>query len=214
VQERASHYLLNLFETIQSNRASERMSSISRALNPEKAENAEQKQDFYALTAELNDGELYNFSSLKGRAVLIVNVASKCGFTAQYAGLEKLYETYKNRGLTILGFPCNQFGDQEPGTDQEIALFCKRTYNITFPIMKKIDVNGDNTHPVYQFLKSQKTSLGMTRIKWNFEKFLVDSHGQVVDRYVSTTTPDKLVEHIEKVLPSIAERVEGMLPIL
>eukprot|EP01004_Peranema_trichophorum_P009247 NODE_7993_length_721_cov_42.647157_g7377_i0.p1 GENE.NODE_7993_length_721_cov_42.647157_g7377_i0~~NODE_7993_length_721_cov_42.647157_g7377_i0.p1 ORF type:complete len:159 (+),score=33.43 NODE_7993_length_721_cov_42.647157_g7377_i0:57-533(+) len=156
--------------------------------------------NFHQLKAKDSKGNELDFSQLAGKVVLVVNVASKCGFTKQYEGLEKIYQRFKDNGLVILGFPCNQFGGQEPGTEEEIVSFCSRTYNVTFPIMSKVEVNGDNTHPVYQFLKEQKSSLGMSRIKWNFEKFLVDKSGNVVDRYTSVSTPEGLASDIEKLL--------------
>ena len=156
---------------------------------------------FYALSANLANHTPLAFSSLRGRVVLIVNVASKCGFTPQYKGLESLYEKYHTQGLEILGFPCNQFGSQEPGAEEEIVMFCSNTYNVTFPIMEKVEVNGNHVHPVYEYLKGQKSGLlGLTRIKWNFEKFLVDRNGNVVERYASTTTPESLEDKIQKLL--------------
>ncbi|KAJ3554494.1 hypothetical protein NM688_g3081 [Phlebia brevispora] len=161
---------------------------------------------FYQLKAEQPGGKTFDFSELKGKVVLIVNVASKCyrvssGFTPQYKGLEELYEKYKEKGFVILGFPCNQFGGQEPGTDEEIAQFCSLNHGVTFPLMKKSDVNGDNTNEVYKYLKEQKSGLlGLTRIKWNFEKFLVDREGKVVHRWASTTAPDSIDAAVEKLL--------------
>jgi peroxiredoxin len=157
--------------------------------------------DFHNLKANTAQGNELDFSTLKGQVVLIVNVASKCGYTKQYTDLEALYQKYKDRGFTILGFPCNQFLNQEPGTEEEIVAHCKRTYGVSFPIMQKIEVNGDNVHPVYQFLKSQKSGiLGLTRIKWNFEKFLVDRNGVVQERYASGTTPSSIDPLVEKLL--------------
>ena len=148
---------------------------------------------FYALTANLANHTPYAFDALRGKVVVVVNVASKCGFTPQYQGFETLYSKYHDQGLEILGFPCNQFGDQEPGTEEQIVQFCSATYNVSFPIMEKVEVNGDAVHPVYQWLKSQKSGLlGMSRIKWNFEKFVVDREGKVVERYASTTTPESI----------------------
>ncbi|KZT07772.1 glutathione peroxidase [Laetiporus sulphureus 93-53] len=156
---------------------------------------------FYELKAELPGGKTYDFEQLKGKVVLIVNVASKCGFTPQYTGLQKLYDKYKDQGFLILGFPCNQFGGQEPGDDAAIKEFCTLNHGVTFPLMKKSDVNGDNTNEVFKYLKSQKSGLlGLTRIKWNFEKFLVDRSGKVVGRWASTTSPDALDEEIAKLL--------------
>ncbi|KAG1798199.1 thioredoxin-like protein [Suillus plorans] len=156
---------------------------------------------FYDLKAELPSGQAYDFEQLKGKVVLIVNVASKCGFTPQYKGLQALYDKYKERDFVILGFPCNQFGGQEPGDDAAIASFCELNHGVNFPLMKKSDVNGDNTSPVYQWLKNEKPGLmGLTRIKWNFEKFLVDKNGKVVNRWASTTTPQAIDATVEKLL--------------
>ncbi|KAG8683658.1 Glutathione peroxidase 2 [Ceratobasidium sp. 394] len=155
---------------------------------------------FYDLKAAAPKGE-YNFDQLKGKVVLIVNVASKCGFTPQYTGLEALYKKYQDKGFVVLGFPCNQFGGQEPGTDEEIGAFCQLNHGVSFPLMKKSDVNGDNTSEVYKYLKNEKSGiLGLTRIKWNFEKFLIDREGRVVGRWASTTSPESLEGEIEKVL--------------
>ncbi|CAE6440520.1 unnamed protein product [Rhizoctonia solani] len=154
---------------------------------------------FYDLKAATPRGEEYSFDQLKGNVVLVVNVASKCGFTPQYTGLEALYKKYKDRGLVILGFPCNQFAGQEPGTDEEIVEFCQINHGVSFPLMKKSDVNGDNANEVYKYLKNQKSGLlGLTRIKWNFEKFLIDRQGNVVGRWASTTAPESLASEIEK----------------
>lgn len=156
---------------------------------------------FYKLAPKDNKGEPYSFNQLEGKVVLIVNVASKCGFAVQYDELEKLYSKYSGRGFIVIGFPCNQFGNQEPGTDQEIAQICKTKYGVSFPIMQKIDVNGDKVDPVYEFLKKEKSGLlGLSRVKWNFEKFLVNKHGKVVDRYSSMTKPHSLESEIEKLL--------------
>lgn len=156
--------------------------------------------EFYSLIAKTIKGVDFPLAQLQGKVVLIVNVASKCGFTPQYTGLEALYKKYKDQGLVILGFPCNQFGSQEPGSPEEIQQFCSLNYPVSFPIMEKVEVNGDNTHPVYKFLKSQKKQLFMERIKWNFEKFLVNKEGVVVDRFSSLTTPESLDATIEKLL--------------
>jgi glutathione peroxidase len=136
------------------------------------------------------DGETQTLAGYEGKHLLIVNVASKCGFTPQYEGLEKLYREFKDRGLVVLGFPCDQFGHQEPGDETEIKGFCSLNYDVTFPMFAKIDVNGPNTHPLYERLKTlAKGVLGSEAIKWNFTKFLVDPQGNVVKRYGSTTTP-------------------------
>ncbi|KAF9489430.1 thioredoxin-like protein [Pleurotus eryngii] len=156
---------------------------------------------FYDLSATLPGGKPYPFSQLKGKVVLIVNVASQCGFTPQYKGLQALYEKYHEKGLEILGFPCNQFGGQEPGTDDEIATFCERNHGVTFPLMVKSDVNGDQSNEVYKWLKERKAGLlGLTRIKWNFEKFLIDKEGNVVHRWASTTRPEAIDKEVAKLL--------------
>lgn len=158
-------------------------------------------KSFYDLAPKDNKGNPFPFSQLKGKTVLVVNVASKCGFTPQYKGLEELYKEYKDKGLEIIGFPCNQFLGQEPGSSDEIASFCSVNYGVTFPVLGKIDVNGSKEDPVYSFLKSQKSGFfGLTRIKWNFEKFLIDKNGNVVERFGSTTTPASIKSHIEKLL--------------
>ncbi len=137
----------------------------------------------------------------KGKVLLIVNVASKCGFTPQYAGLEKLHKAYQARGFEVLGFPCNQFGAQEPGTEAEIAQFCDLSFGVTFPMFAKVDVNGANTHPLWDFLKSESPGLlGSEGIKWNFTKFLVDREGRVLKRYAPKTEPEEIAADIEKAL--------------
>jgi glutathione peroxidase len=137
----------------------------------------------------------------QGNVLLIVNVASKCGFTPQYAGLEALYRKYKDRGFAVLAFPCNQFGSQEPGSDAEIGAFCSTTYDVTFPVYSKIDVNGPTADPLYEHLKSAAPGLmGLTSIKWNFTKFLVDRSGKVVRRYAPTTRPEDIRKDIESLL--------------
>jgi len=146
-------------------------------------------------------GKETTLSEYKGQALLIVNVASKCGLTPQYEGLESLYRKYKSRGFTVLGFPCNQFGAQEPGTEAEIKTFCETRFNVTFPLFSKLDVNGPDTHPLYNFLKSeQKGLLGTEAIKWNFTKFLVDKNGTVIERFAPQAEPAQLEKEIEKVL--------------
>ncbi|KAF7727402.1 Glutathione peroxidase 2 [Apophysomyces ossiformis] len=145
--------------------------------------------------------EDWDLSTLKGKVVLVVNVASKCGFTKQYAGLEELYQKYKDKDVVIIGAPCNQFGGQEPGSEEEIQSFCTLNWSVTFPLTAKLEVNGNNEHPMYKFLKeSQPGILGMKRIKWNFEKFLVDRDGKVVNRYSSLTEPSSIAADIEKLL--------------
>lgn len=157
--------------------------------------------EFYNLSSKDKDGEEYKFSSLKGKVVLIVNVASKCGYTHQYGELQSLYKNYKDQGFVVLAFPCNQFGRQEPGSPEQISKFCQKTYGVTFPLMDKIDVNGIKTHPVYSYLKNAKVgTLGFKGIKWNFEKFLVDKNGNVVERFPSLTEPFSIRPTIEKLL--------------
>jgi glutathione peroxidase len=147
------------------------------------------------------DGETFPLERYRGRPLLIVNVASRCGMTPQYAGLEALYRKYKDRGLVVLGFPCNQFGGQEPGTEEQIEAFCRLTYDITFPMFRKIDVNGPDAHPLFTFLKAQKKGLlGTGSIKWNFTKFLVDERGNVVARFGPRDTPEQLEPEIERAL--------------
>jgi glutathione peroxidase len=155
----------------------------------------------YDFTAQTLDGSPAPISDYKGRVLLVVNTASKCGFTPQYEGLEALYRKYDGRGLTILGFPCNQFGHQEPGDESEIANFCSTTYDVTFPMMHKIEVNGERPHPLYAWLKKQKKGLlGSEAIKWNFTKFLIDRQGNVVERFAPTTEPKALEKAIEALL--------------
>jgi glutathione peroxidase len=165
---------------------------------------AETSTTAYEFSAETLEGRAVSLAEFKGRVLLIVNTASQCGFTPQYAGLETLYRTYQERGLEVLGFPCNQFGGQEPGTAAEISSFCKKNYRVTFPLFAKIDVNGDKAHPLYRFLKKEKPGLlgplGGGAIKWNFTKFLVDRNGNVAARYASTTKPESLAKDIEKLL--------------
>ncbi|MBN8536199.1 MAG: glutathione peroxidase [Deltaproteobacteria bacterium] len=158
---------------------------------------------FFDFSVLSNKNEPYPLSQHKGKVILIVNVASKCGYTNQYKGLEELYKKYVEKGLMILGFPCNQFGAQEPGTDEEIQTFCKLTYDVTFPILAKVDVNGEKADPLYKFLKVQAPGiLGSESIKWNFTKFLVSKDGKVLDRYAPQTEPKDLEADILKYLNS------------
>ena len=153
----------------------------------------------YDFTAETLEGQPAPLAEHRGEVMLIVNTASKCGFTPQYAGLEALYRKYKDRGLTILGFPCNQFGSQDPGSNDEIQSFCQLNYGVTFPVLGKLDVNGNDAAPLYTWLKEQQPGvMGLKRIKWNFEKFLVGADGKVVSRYSSLTKPEGLQETIEQ----------------
>jgi glutathione peroxidase len=155
----------------------------------------------YDFSAKTIDGSEVPLSDYRGKVLLIVNTASKCGFTPQYEGLEKLHEDYAARGLAVLGFPCNQFGAQEPGDEAEIRNFCSLTYDVRFPLFEKIDVNGDNAHPLYRYLKKQRKGLlGSERIKWNFTKFLVGRDGQVIDRFAPTAKPEALRPAIEALL--------------
>lgn len=157
--------------------------------------------NIYTFNVQTIDGKETTLADYKGKAMLIVNVASQCGFTPQYTGLEALYRKYKDKGLVVLGFPCNQFGAQEPGDENEIENFCKLTYDVTFPMFAKIDVNGAETHPLYAYLKKEeKGVLGTEAIKWNFTKFLVNKSGEVVHRYAPQTTPESLGKDIEGVL--------------
>ena len=155
----------------------------------------------YDITANTLAGEPLSLSAFKGKVLLIVNTASQCGFTGQYEGLEALYRKYKDQGLVVLGFPCNQFGAQEPGNAAEIATFCEKNYGVSFPMFAKIDVNGSNAHPLFQLLKSEATGLlGTEGIKWNFTKFLVNREGKVHERFAPTTGPDALEPIIKKLL--------------
>lgn len=154
--------------------------------------------DFDVTTIE---GKTISMSEYKDKVLLIVNVASKCGFTPQYEGLETLYKKYQAQGFKILGFPCNQFSNQEPATNQEIQQFCSLNFNVTFDMFAKIEVNGENTHPLYGYLKKEaKGVLGSESIKWNFTKFLVSKKGEIYDRYGSVTTPESLEDSIKKLL--------------
>ena len=155
----------------------------------------------YDYSARSLDGREVSLAEFKGKVLLIVNTASKCGFTPQYQGLQALYSCFADRGLVVLGFPCNQFGRQEPGGAEEIGAFCEKNYGVTFPMFDKIDVNGDNAHPLYTYLKAEAPGLlGSKAIKWNFTKFLVDRDGKVVRRYAPKDTPEKIAADIEVLL--------------
>lgn len=154
----------------------------------------------YDFSAILNNGKEKKLNAYKGMVLLIVNTASKCGFTPQYEGLQKLYAKYREQGFELLAFPCDQFGHQEPGSDSEIKSFCEINYGTEFPLFSKIDVNGSSEHPLYKFLKSEKGGLIGDAIKWNFTKFLVDKNGNVVERYAPTTPPERIGGDIEKLL--------------
>ena len=155
----------------------------------------------YDFTANSLDGKPVSLRDYSGKVLLIVNTASKCGFTPQYEGLEALYQKYRDRGLALLGFPCNQFGAQEPGSAEEIGSFCQKNYGVSFPMFEKIDVNGEGAHPLYRWLKSNaKGLLGCEGIKWNFTKFLVDRNGNVIERFAPTTKPEDLKSNVEALL--------------
>lgn len=155
----------------------------------------------YELSALTLDGDTKSLAEYKGKVMLIVNTASKCGFTPQYSGLEKLYRDYQSKGVVVLGFPCDQFGHQEPGDADEIKNFCTLNYDISFPVFAKIEVNGENAHPIYKHLTQEKKGfLGTAAIKWNFTKFLVDRSGEVVKRYAPTDTPEKIAKDLDELL--------------
>jgi glutathione peroxidase len=151
-------------------------------------------------SAKLNSGSQKNLADYKGKVLLIVNTASQCGFTPQYKGLQELYAKYHSQGLEVLGFPCDQFGHQEPGSDEEIKTFCETSYAVNFPLFSKIDVNGAHAHPLYKFLKDEKGGLLGDAIKWNFTKFLIDKQGSVVERFAPTTTPEAIDAKIQALL--------------
>lgn len=157
----------------------------------------------YDFTAERMDGMQQDFTDYQGKVLLIVNTASKCGFTPQFAGLETLYQQYKDRGLVVIGFPCNQFGSQDPGSNEEIGDFCQKNYGVSFPMMTKVDVNGKDAHPIFDWLKEQKGGVLTDGIKWNFTKFLVGDDGHVLERYAPTTKPESMASDIERALLAI-----------
>lgn len=148
------------------------------------------------------DGQDVDLSGYTGKVVLVVNTASQCGFTPQYQGLQQLHDSYADKGFAVLGFPCDQFGGQEPGSDTEIGAFCEKNFGVTFQLFSKIEVNGDGAHPLYQWLKTEKGGLLGSKIKWNFTKYLVGKDGAVIDRYSPTTKPEKIAGDIEKALAS------------
>lgn len=158
------------------------------------------KQTFYDLKALRNDGTELDFASLAGKAVLVVNTASKCGYTPQYTGLEALWKTYGERGLVVLGFPCDQFAHQEPGSDAQIAEFCSLNFGVTFPLMAKVSVNGKDAHPVFEYLKNEAPGLIGKAVKWNFTKFLVARDGRTVTRFAPDFEPAKMEGAIEEAL--------------
>ncbi len=155
----------------------------------------------YDFSARDIDGNEQSLAAYRGKAMLVVNTASKCGFTPQYTGLEKLSKEFQDEGLVVLGFPCDQFGHQEPGDEAEIKSFCSLTYDVSFPMFAKVDVNGPKAHPLFQWLKSEKSGLlGLEGIKWNFTKFLVGKDGAVLKRYAPTDTPEKIGKDLRKLL--------------
>ena len=155
----------------------------------------------YEFSATTIDGKPRSLSDYRGKVLLVVNTASKCGFTPQYKGLEAIYRQFKDRGFAVLGFPCNQFGEQEPGEDATIAEFCERNFGVSFPLFAKVDVNGADAHPLFKHLTSEKKGLlGTGAIKWNFTKFLIGKDGRVIERYAPTTAPEDLIKDIEKAL--------------
>ncbi|MDR8034191.1 glutathione peroxidase [Burkholderia cenocepacia] len=155
----------------------------------------------YSFSAETLAGAPVSLDAYRGKVLLIVNTASECGFTPQYAGLQKLYDQYSARGFFVLGFPCNQFGKQEPGDAAQIGAFCERNYGVTFPMFAKIDVKGDHAHPLYRYLTDAAPGiLGLKAIKWNFTKFLIDREGRIVKRYAPSTKPDEIAADVDKLL--------------
>jgi glutathione peroxidase len=157
--------------------------------------------NLYECNVTTIDGQTETLETYRGQVLLIVNVASKCGFTSQYAGLEALYRRYRQKGFAVLGFPCDQFGHQEPGSEAEIQSFCSLTYDVTFPLFAKIEVNGSGAHPLYTHLKkAQPGLLGSEAIKWNFTKFLVNREGQVLERYAPTDTPEKIEADLKEII--------------
>lgn len=156
--------------------------------------------DVYSFTVKDSRGDEKSLSAYQGKVLLIVNTASKCGYTPQYAGLQQLYNTWQPQGLEILAFPCDQFGHQEPGTDEEIQQFCQTNYGVTFPVFSKIEVNGNGAHPLFQFLKQQAAAAQTGDIKWNFTKFLVDRNGMVIERFEPAVKPEDLLPTIKRLL--------------
>ncbi|MBJ9953726.1 MULTISPECIES: glutathione peroxidase [Acinetobacter] len=156
--------------------------------------------NIYQFEAELLEGENKSFSDFEGKVLLIVNTASKCGFTPQFAGLEKLYEKYKDQGLEVLGFPCNQFGGQDPGTNEQIGSYCQRNYGVSFPMFAKVNVKGPEAHVIFRYLTNNSKGILGNGIKWNFTKFLINKKGEVINRYAPTTKPEDIEQDIEKAL--------------
>ena len=156
--------------------------------------------NIYQFEAELLDGKNKSFADYEGKVLLIVNTASKCGFTPQYAGLEKLYQTYKDQGFLVLGFPCNQFGGQEPGAEEQIGAFCQKNYGVSFPMFAKVNVKGPEAHAIFRYLTNNSKGILGNGIKWNFSKFLIGKDGTVQHRYAPTTKPEELSADIEALL--------------
>lgn len=156
--------------------------------------------NIHQFEAELLNGENKNFSDYQGKVLLVVNTASKCGFTPQFAGLEKLYEKYKDKGFEVLGFPCNQFGGQDPGTNDQIGTFCQKNYGVSFPMFAKVNVKGPEAHVIFRYLTNNSKGVLGSGIKWNFTKFLIGKDGKVINRYAPTTKPETLEDDIEKAL--------------
>ena len=154
----------------------------------------------YQYEAELLEGQNKSLADYQGKVLLIVNTASKCGFTPQFAGLEKLYEKYQAQGLEVLGFPCNQFGGQDPGSNEQIGEYCQRNYGVSFPMFAKVDVKGPEAHVIFRYLTNNSKGILGNGIKWNFTKFLINKHGQVINRYAPTTKPEELEADIEREL--------------
>ncbi|MDO6642617.1 glutathione peroxidase [Acinetobacter guillouiae] len=156
--------------------------------------------NIYQFEAELLEGENKSFSDYEGKVLLIVNTASKCGFTPQFAGLEKVYEKYKDQGLEVLGFSCNQFGGQDPGTNEQIGTYCQRNYGVSFPMFAKVNVKGPEAHVIFRYLTNNSKGILGSGIKWNFTKFLINKKGEVINRYAPTTKPEDIEQDIEKAL--------------
>lgn len=159
-----------------------------------------EQQNFHNFSARNIQGEEIKMDTYKGKVVLVVNTASKCGLVSQFKGLEQLYRDYKDKGLEIIGFPCNQFANQEPLDDAGIVQHCTLNYDVSFPMFAKVEVNGDNAHPIYQYLKSQKKGIFGKKIEWNFTKFLIDAQGQPVERFSPITAPEKIAPYLDKML--------------
>jgi len=157
-------------------------------------------KNFYQLEAKTLQGKNINMDAYKGKVILVVNTASECGLTPQFEGLENLYNKYKEEGFVILGFPCNQFGNQEPGDEKSISEGCVINYGVTFPMFAKVDVNGDHTHPIFKYLKNKLGSIFGRKLKWNFTKFLIDANGTPLERFAPITTPEKIDKYIHKLL--------------